>query len=168
MALDSSRSRIDLVAENLKRLKLEAELVRDDALTWRPREPAPFVLLDAPCTATGAMRRHPDIAHLKTLADVKRLAALQDRLLDAAAQMVARGGCLIYCTCSLQKEEGPDRIEAFLARTKEFSREPIGAAEVGGLDALINKEGDLRTLPFQLRESGGIDGFYAARLRRRP
>ena len=168
MALDSSRSRIDLVAENLKRLKLEAELVRDDALTWRPREPAPFVLLDAPCTATGAMRRHPDIAHLKTLADVKRLAALQDRLLDAAAQMVARGGCLIYCTCSLQKEEGPDRIAAFLARTKEFSREPIGAAEVGGLDALINKEGDLRTLPFQLRESGGIDGFYAARLRRRP
>ena len=167
-ALDSSRSRIDLIAENLKRLELKAELVRDDALTWRPDEPAHFVLLDAPCTATGAMRRHPDIAHLKTLADVKRLAALQDRLLDAAAQMTARGGCLIYCTCSLQTEEGPDRIAAFLARNKEFAREPIAAADIGGLAELIDKDGDLRTLPFQLRESGGIDGFYAARLRRRP
>jgi len=167
-ALDSSRSRIDLIAENLKRLKLDAALVRDDALNWRPDEPAPFVLLDAPCTATGAMRRHPDIAHLKMPADVKRLAALQDRLLDAAAQMTARGGRLIYCTCSLQKEEGPERIAAFLARNKEFTREPIAAGEIGGLAELIDKDGDLRTLPFRLRESGGIDGFYAARLRRRP
>lgn len=167
IALDSSRPRIELIAENLKRLKLEAELVREDALVWRPRETAPFVLLDAPCTATGAMRRHPDIAYLKTMADLKRLAGVQDRLLNAAGEMVAGGGLLVYCTCSLQKEEGAERIEAFLARKPEFSREPIRADEVGGLAELITEQGDLRTLPFHLREEGGIDGFYVARLRRR-
>lgn len=167
VALDTSRSRMDRIAENLKRLGLAAELLREDALSWRPREKAPFVLLDAPCTATGAMRRHPDIAYLKTAADVKRLTGIQDRLLDAAAQMVVAGGMLVYSTCSLQKEEGPERIAAFLARANEFSREPIAAAEVGGQAEMVTAEGDLRTFPFHLRDRGGIDGFYAARLRRR-
>jgi 16S rRNA (cytosine967-C5)-methyltransferase len=167
IALDSSRRRLDIVAENLKRLKLEAELVRNEVEEWRPREPAPFVLLDAPCTATGTMRRHPDIARLKTAGDVARLAAHQDRMLNAAFEMTAPGGLLVYCVCSLQPEEGVQRIEALLARNDALAREPIQASEIGGLAEAITKEGDLRTLPSHLAELGGIDGFYAARLRRR-
>ena len=167
IAVDSSAPRCETIAENLKRLKLNAELVRADAAEFRPAAPAPFVLLDAPCTATGTMRRHPDIARHKTPDDVTRLAALQDKLLRAAAGMVAPGGLLVYCSCSLQPEEGVERIETLLSRESGLAREKIAADEVGGLRELITADGDLRTLPCHLSEAGGIDGFYAARLRRR-
>lgn len=174
-AIDSSAPRLDLVRQNMKRLKLDAILFTGNAVHWRPREPTPFVLLDAPCTATGAMRRHPDIGRLKMPNDVVRLAALQDKLLDAAAEMVAPGGLLVFCTCSLQPEEGPERIAAFLARHDDFAREKILAAEVGGISEFVTAAGDLRTLPCHMGgaaaaeggPAGGIDGFYAARLRRR-
>jgi len=159
--------RLARLEENLARLGLSAELVAADIARWRPPERAPFVLLDAPCTATGTIRRHPDVARIKTAADVARLAAAQDRLLDAAAEMVAAGGRLVYCVCSLEAEEGPARAAAFLARHPAFAREPIAAAEIGGLAEAITAEGDLRTLPCHLAEDGGLDGFYAVRLRRR-
>lgn len=167
--------RIEILRKNLKRLHLDAIIIGANATRWRPSKPVPFVLLDAPCTATGAMRRHPDIARLKTPQDVTRMAALQDQLLDAAAEMVAPGGVLVYCTCSLQPEEGPQRIAAMLARNDSFAREKIGAEELNGLAELISPEGDLRTLPCHLGGAmaanggppGGLDGFYAARLRRK-
>lgn len=159
--------RLARLEENLARLGLSAETVAADIAHWRPPERAPFVLLDAPCTATGTIRRHPDVARIKTPADVARLAPAQDRLLDAAAEMVATGGRLVYCVCSLEAEEGPARAEAFLARHPEFAREPIAAAEVAGLAALITPEGAFRSLPSHLAEEGGLDGFYAVRLRRR-
>jgi 16S rRNA (cytosine967-C5)-methyltransferase len=142
--------------------------VAADATTWRPTEPADAVLLDAPCSATGTLRRHPDIAHLKGPAQTATLSALQDRLLLAALGMVKPGGLLVYATCSLQPEEGPERIAALLDAAAAVERAPIDGAELSGLGALITGDGDLRSLPCHLAEAGGMDGFYACRLRRLP
>lgn len=166
-ALDISKNRLARVAENLARVGLSAELMCADARQWQAPAPADVVLLDAPCSATGTVRRHPDVPYLKTPADIAKLAAVQDALLSAAADMVAPGGLLIYATCSLQPEEGPERIAAFLENDPRFAREAVSAAEIGGLDNAVTADGDLRTLPCQLAEIGGLDGFYAARLRRR-
>jgi 16S rRNA (cytosine967-C5)-methyltransferase len=165
-AVDRAEARLGRLRENLGRLGLTATLVAADAETWRPREPADAVLLDAPCTATGTIRRHPDVARLKTPDDVAALADAQDRLLAAAMAMVRPGGVLVYCTCSLQPEEGPARIERLLEAGAPVERLPVGPADTGGLGELVSAAGDLRTLPGQLAAAGGIDGFYAARLAR--
>ena len=129
------------------------------------------MLLDAPCTATGTIRRHPDILRLKRPEDVAALVELQARLLDNAAGLVAPGGTLVYCTCSLEPEEGAAQVERFLSRHPGFARSPIAAGEVGTAAEWLTPEGDLRTLPFHLPnerpELSGMDGFYAARLVRR-
>jgi 16S rRNA (cytosine967-C5)-methyltransferase len=122
------------------------------------------VLLDAPCSATGTLRRHPDIARLKGPEQVAALAALQDRLLAAALDMVRPGGLLVYAVCSLQPEEGPERIAALLAGGAAAERAPVDPAEIHGLAELVSPEGDLRTLPCHLAAEGGMDGFYACRL----
>ena len=166
IALDRDRTRLDRLEANLGRLGLDAETVHADGVDWRPKTPAAHVLLDAPCSATGTIRRHPDIPHLKQPGDIARLAALQDRLLKGAAEMLAPGGLLVYCVCSLEPEEGPERIAALLARRPDVVRESVAAALPDGLDSLITGDGDLRTLPCHLAELGGLDGFYAARLRR--
>jgi 16S rRNA (cytosine967-C5)-methyltransferase len=170
-AVEISPARRARIVENLDRLKLSAETVTADAADWRPAAPADAVLLDAPCSATGTIRRHPDIAWLKQPGDVAALAALQARLLEAALEMVAPGGLLVYATCSLQPEEGSQRIAALLAARDDLVRGPIAAAELGAdrddLAALITPEGDLRSLPCHFAERGGLDGFYACRLRRR-
>lgn len=160
-ALDISPGRLARVAENLDRLKLPARLVEADATTWRPDAPADAILLDAPCTSTGTIRRHPDIWHLKRPEDVAQMAALQDRLLDAACEMLAPGGMLVFCTCSLQPEEGPERIAALLARDPTMRRSAIPDDFFSGLPAIIDSAGDLRTLP---HHHGGMDGFFASRL----
>jgi 16S rRNA (cytosine967-C5)-methyltransferase len=163
-ALDRSRRRIARLKDNLARLSLSAETLVADAESWRPAEPVPFVLLDAPCTATGAIRRHPDVARLKTPDDVIRLSALQERLLAAAVSMLAPGGVLVYCTCSLEPKEGERQVARLLASGAPVTRRPIAAAEIGGLAECLTSEGDLRTLPCHLADRGGLDGFYAARL----
>ena len=167
-AIDRSTARVALLRENLARLRLEAEAVIADAAAWRPSEPAEAVLLDAPCSATGTLRRHPDIARLKRPEEVVKLAGVQDRLLAAAAEMLAPGGILVYAVCSLQLEEGPERVAALLDRGAPLERVPIGQEEIGGLAEAITAEGDLRTLPCFWAEWGGMDGFYACRLRRKP
>ena len=126
------------------------------------------MLLDAPCTATGTIRRHPDIPHLRTPADVDRLADLQTRLLARTATLVAPGGLLMYASCSLQPEECEHRVEEFLASAPEFTRLPVRTDELEGLDDAVTAAGDLRTLPCHWAEHGGMDGFYAARLRHLP
>ena len=166
VAVDRSENRLKRVKENLDRLGLAAELVAADAARWRPPEPADAVLLDAPCSATGTIRRHPDVARLKSPADVASLAETQDRLLAAAVEMVGPGGLLVYCTCSLEPEEGPERVAKLLEGGAPFERAPLAAAELFGFAELISAAGDLRTLPGQLTAFGGVDGFYAARLRR--
>lgn len=166
IAVDRSAKRLEILKENMKRLKLEdnVEVMVGDGAVWQPKEPVDAVLLDAPCTATGTIRRHPDVMHLKGEKDITQLCAVQERLLKNTAAMIKTGGILIYCTCSLQKFEGEDQIAAFLKDNPSFKRMPMTPDDVGGVDALITPEGDLRVLPYHLAPQGGMDGFYVARL----
>ena len=163
-AVDRSNRRLERLAANLKRLSLSAATVAADAVSWRPEEPVDAVLLDAPCSATGAIRRHPDVPHLKRPADIARLAAIQDKLLHAAVEMLRPGGMLVYCTCSLEPEEGRQRIAALLRSGAPVERLPIAAGEIDMPEEWLTADGELRTLPFHLAEYDGIDGFYGARL----
>jgi 16S rRNA (cytosine967-C5)-methyltransferase len=164
IAIDRSTRRLDRMVANMNRLGLSVSALAADALTWRPAQPIDAVLLDAPCTATGAIRRHPDVPHLKQPEDVARLAVVQENLLRAAIDILRPGGMLVYCTCSLEPEEGRDRIEALLRSGLPIARRPIDADAIGAPEDWVNDEGDLRTLPCHLPEHDGIDGFYAARL----
>lgn len=166
-AVENSEPRAALLRENLARLGLAATVVVADAESFTPDEPAAGVLLDAPCTATGTIRRHPDIPWRKGPVDVGRVTPLQKRLLDHAASLVRPGGLLVYAVCSLEAAEGPGRISEFLAANDGFRRLPIAADEVGGDSRLLTGDGELRTLPCHWPEHGGMDGFYAARLVRR-
>jgi len=171
-AVDQSPLRLRRLAENLARLKLEAEVVEADVLSWEPGTTFDAVLLDAPCSATGTIRRHPDILHLRRKDDTAARVALQERMLAAAARLVAPGGRLVFATCSLEPEEGETQVARFLAGHPEFSRLPVVPGEAGIDAAWLSPDGDLRTLPSHLpsEEPGlaGLDGFYAARLEKRP
>lgn len=164
-AVDISARRLKRVADNLRRTGLAAELVAGDGATWRPASPPDAVLLDAPCSATGTLRRHPDIAWLKSEADVARLGAVQARLLDAAIAMVRPGGVIVYAVCSLQPQEGIERVSAAL-RDGGVERLNLAPEDVPGLAQAITAEGDLHTLPSMWADRSGMDGFFAARLRR--
>jgi 16S rRNA (cytosine967-C5)-methyltransferase len=163
-AIDRSQDRLQRLKQNLDRLGLIAECDAADATLWNAAGDFDIVLLDAPCSSTGTLRRHPDVAWLKDPRDVQKLAAAQDRLIDAALRLARPGGTLLYCVCSLQPEEGPERIAAALARHSDLARAPLTESDVFGLRELLTQEGDLRTLPCHLAELGGMDGFYAARL----
>jgi 16S rRNA (cytosine967-C5)-methyltransferase len=166
-AVDRSDLRLARLRENLTRLGLTAETVAADATDWAGG-PFDAVLLDAPCSSTGTIRRHPDVPWLKREADIVSLATLQKRLLEHAITLVKPGGTLVYCTCSLEPEEGGDQIAGLLARNPRLRRRPILPEEVNGLTEFLTPDGDLRTLPCQLPDPdprlSGLDGFYAARL----
>ncbi len=166
-AVDRSARRIERLLANFDRLNLPVEALAADALSWRPSRSPPMILLDAPCTTTGAIRRHPDVPHLKLPEDVARLAVVQDNLLRAAVDMLAPGGTLVYCTCSLEPEEGVLRIDALLGSGAPVERRPIADEELGVPPGWITSKGDLRTLPCHLPEHDGVDGFYCARLVKR-
>jgi len=163
-AVDISARRMIRVGENLARAGFSAELVTADAGKWTPTEKFDAILLDAPCSGTGTLRRHPDIAWLKDEEDVSRLTLTQDRLLVRAVDLLKPGGTLVYAVCSLQEDEGPARIESLLAREKRLQRVPVQPAELPGLAEAITPAGDVRTLPSMWAERGGLDGFYIARL----
>ncbi|MDG2204814.1 MAG: RsmB/NOP family class I SAM-dependent RNA methyltransferase [Alphaproteobacteria bacterium] len=166
-AIDRSDIRLDVMRANFERLNLQAKILTADVATWRPKELADAVLLDAPCTATGTIRRHPDILFLKEKSDLRRLAKLQSELLNAAAEMVRPGGYLVYVVCSLQPEEGSRVVNKFLLNNGAFSRDPIRDDEERIPSEFQAESGDLRTLPSHWSASGGLDGFYAARLIRK-
>jgi 16S rRNA (cytosine967-C5)-methyltransferase len=170
LAVDRSAKRLRRLEENMRRLKLNVQMKVADTLDLE-EEPFDAVLLDAPCSATGTIRRHPDVGWTKRPEDIAKLADLQRCLLDKAASLVRPGGRLVYCTCSLEPEEGEEQVEAFLARQPLFRREPVEAGEVGGLSNLLKDSGDVRTLPCHFDDLGpgrtGLDGFYIARLVRR-
>jgi 16S rRNA (cytosine967-C5)-methyltransferase len=169
-AVDRSPARMARLRENFARLSLQAEAVVADAVEWQGGDSGGFdgILLDAPCTSTGTIRRHPDVAWLRQEADIGALVALQKRLLQRAVALLRPGGTLVYCTCSLEEEEGEQAISALLASEAAMRRAPIEAGEVAGLAEILNAEGDLRTLPSHLRQVdpklSGLDGFYVARL----
>jgi len=171
VAVDRSEGRLARVQENLARTGLtnRVQVMAADALAWASDTEAVFdaLLLDAPCSATGTLRRHPDGLWLKAPDVLPALARTQRALLSAAADRLRPGGPLVYAVCSLQPEEGPDVVEAVLAARPDLCRVPVTAAEIGGLEAAVTTAGDLRTLPCHLADQGGLDGFYAARLRAR-
>lgn len=166
-AVDVAGPRLKTLAENLQRVRLSAETVKADILKWAPDAPADAVLLDAPCSGTGTIRRRPDIPWAKNEDEVAALARLQAKLIDRALSFLKPGGVIVYAVCSLQPEEGERQVEAALARHADLDRIPVRAAEIGGLAGALTRAGDLRTLPSHLAEAGGMDGFFAARLRRR-
>jgi 16S rRNA (cytosine967-C5)-methyltransferase len=170
-AVDSSPKRLERLKANLARLKLEAETVEADASLWLPPEPLDAVLLDAPCSATGTIRRHPDIPYLKSAADIDELASLQRKLLAHAATLLKPGGMLIYCTCSLEIAEGPAQTRRILSERSDIALVPLRPEEVAGRSEWIDADGALRTLPHYLNLSdpalSGMDGFYAARFLRK-
>jgi len=169
-AVDRSPARMARLRDNLTRLSLQADAIVADACEWQSPNPDGFdaVLLDAPCTSTGTIRRHPDVAWLREEADIAQLTVLQKRLLQKAVSLLKPGGRLVYCTCSLEPEEGEGAIAGLLEAEPGLRRLPIEPSEVGGLAELITAAGDLRTLPSHLPHTdprfAGLDGFYAARM----
>lgn len=164
VAVDASAKRLGRLSENLARTGLTAEVVQGDIRTWRPDAPVDAILLDAPCSATGIFRRHPDVLHRIEPRQIGEMAALQAELLDRAAQWVKPGGILVYATCSLERAEGEDRIAAFLDGHLDWSIEPVTADELPD-DIAPDGSGFVRTLPGMLADAGGLDGFFIARLR---
>jgi 16S rRNA (cytosine967-C5)-methyltransferase len=167
-AVDLSATRLERLKANMARLKLKAGTLSVDAGAFVPPEPLHAVLLDAPCTATGTIRRNPDVAHLKRPEDIEELAALQYRLITQALGMLRPGGMLLYCTCSLEPAEGADQIARVLAERLDVTLSPFTPDEVAGRGEWLDQHGALRTLPHNLQLSdpdlSGMDGFYAARL----
>jgi len=167
-AVDRSANRLKRLNENMARLEFtqSVKTVVADGASWRPPSPVDAVLLDAPCSATGTIRRHPDVMHLKSDTDISRLAALQENLLNNMPNILKSGGILIYCTCSLQKKEGEEQIQKFLDKNSDFQTVPVKTEELGGLKNIITPEGWVRVLPTNLPDQGGMDGFFAARLKK--
>jgi 16S rRNA (cytosine967-C5)-methyltransferase len=167
-ALDRSAPRMSLLQQNLQRIDLsdKVKTIIEDGGHWQPRDKFQIVLLDAPCTATGTIRRHPDLLSLKNEKDQAGLESIQERLLQNAAGMLEKNGILFYCTCSLQKAEGERQVDKFLRRNREYRRLPFRLDDHPYLEGLINGEGDVRILPHYWRDRGGLDGFYIARLQK--
>ncbi len=169
-AIDISKGRLKRLSENMTRLGLSVETVTAGLREYSPDSPFDAVLLDAPCSATGTIRRHPDVALLKRERDIETLSAIQKELLLRVADWVKPGGLLVYCTCSLERDEGEAQIEAFLAERSDYRLVPATSAEVGNLPESVSSEGYLRTLPCHPVGSDncapGMDGFFAARLQR--
>ena len=162
-ALDRDGLRLTRLADNMKRLRLEPVLVEADLLEWRPDRPFDAVLLDAPCSATGTARRHPEMLRLRRPTDPAELAERQRALVAAAREMVRPGGRLVYAVCSMQSEEGPGLLRRVLD-DGGWTLAPIQAAEIPGFGECLAADGTLRTDPGYWREHGGMDGFFAARL----
>ena len=164
-ALDISDHRLRRVSENLKRTGLDAELIEADALDWSPQQPFDAILLDAPCSASGTIRRHPDLPHRRDHLDLNDLQRLQRALLDRSVDWLIPGGTLVFCTCSLFKPEGETLIDAVLASDKRLALDPLTAQD--GIPAeMVTHQGYLRTRPDHWSELGHLDGFFAARLLR--
>jgi 16S rRNA (cytosine967-C5)-methyltransferase len=173
-ALDLDESRLERLAGNLDRLGYQAELVVGDARSFDNDGAYSHVLLDAPCSATGTLRRHPEVIWHRDAADFRERARLQVAMLDNAARITAPGGTLVYCTCSLEPEEGEDQAEAFLTRHAGFRIKPVEATELAGWKAPITQLGHVRTVPGMpipnadspAGVSGTMDGFFIARFTR--
>lgn len=164
VAVDSSAKRIVRLADNLARTGLPAEVVQGDVRKWEPEGRVDAVLLDAPCTATGISRRHPDVLHRIEPRQIEEMAALQAELLDRAAGWLKPDGRLVYATCSLEKAEGENQVAAFLERHPDWVIEPASPDELpDGIEP--DASGFIRTLPGMLADVGGLDGFFVARLR---
>lgn len=169
-AVEQSASRLERLKENFTRLGLDAECVKADLLDFKPESPFDAVLLDAPCSSTGTIRRHPDVLWTKGPDDIAKLAKVQENLLLHAVTLVRPGGLLVFSNCSLDPSEGEDMIARVLSRTSELRRVAVLAEAWPGLEEMITPLGEIRTTPAMLAGdghiSGGMDGFYACLLSR--
>ncbi|MDB5721792.1 MAG: methyltransferase protein [Alphaproteobacteria bacterium] len=163
-AIDSSESRLARLSDNLARTGLVAEVVAADVMKWKPAAPVDAILLDAPCTATGIYRRHPDVLHRVRERAIVELAETQQKMLGRAATWLKPGGTLVYSVCSLEPGEGETVADAFLAAHPDYALDPVGEGELGGKVPIVN--GRVRLLPGTFAEAGGADGFFIARFRR--
>jgi 16S rRNA (cytosine967-C5)-methyltransferase len=161
-AVDRSRPRLERLRENLARTGLSADIVAANADEWRPEIPVNKLLLDAPCSALGTLRRHPEGAWIKREEEIDRFPAAQTRLLTAAADMVTSGGIVIYCVCTPLDSEGRNIVDQAITAGL-YSRQPVSEAEIPGFEHCLTPEGDLLTLP---QDGAGHDAFYIARLQR--
>ncbi len=164
VAVDSSAKRLERLRANIERTGLSADIVQGDIRSWAPEDLADAVLLDAPCSATGIFRRHPDVLHRIEPRQIAEMAALQTELLMRAARWVKPGGALVYATCSLEHAEGEDQVSTFLDRHPGWAVEPARSDELPEAVA-PDGNGFIRTLPGTLADAGGLDGFFVARLR---
>lgn len=165
--VDASASRLARLRENLARTGLEAEIVTADVMKWTPRHSFDAVLLDAPCSATGTFRRHPEVLYRARPRAIAELSLAQAALLARAADWVRPGGTLVYATCSLEREEGEAVVDEFVATRKAFAISPIAAEELPA-GIVPDDHGRVRVLPSMLASAGGADGFFIARLIRSP
>jgi 16S rRNA (cytosine967-C5)-methyltransferase len=163
-ALDASAKRMKRLEANLERTGLSAECVVTDARSFEPQTLPDAVLIDAPCSATGTLRRHPEILQGKTLADVQEMAALQQAILQQISRWLPAGVPVVYATCSLEPEEGEAQIARWLEDDSRLKRLPLSAEETGWPQEWFTPQGDIRTLPCFMAEQGGMDGFFIARL----
>lgn len=165
-AVDLSRNRLKRLSENLARLGYEADIIETDLLKWQPDGLYDGVLLDAPCSSTGTVRRHPDIPWTKNLADIEKLAELQEKMLRHAAILIKPGGVIVFSNCSLDPLEGEDMVERVLASRTDLKRRPVLATDWPGLETAITDRGDIRTtpdmLPHEIARLSGMDGFFAS------
>ena len=166
VAIDVSARRLEILADNLKRLRLKARLVEADAAAWKPSRPFDGVLLDAPCAATGTIRRRPDVPWLKTSGDIARMADLQKKLVRAAVDLAGPGRPILYSVCSLEPEECAEVVDGVCRDRADVVRDPVRREELDGLPVDITESGDVRTLPGHLADRGGMDGFFIGRLRK--
>ncbi|MBL4806243.1 MAG: RsmB/NOP family class I SAM-dependent RNA methyltransferase [Rhodobacteraceae bacterium] len=166
-ALDLSKYRMERVQENLNRTKLKAKIVVADALKYRPEELFDAILLDAPCSATGTIRRHPDLPHTKADLDLQPVLDLQKQMLNRAASWLKPGGLMVYCTCSLLPQEGETQVEEFLKAHPDYEQLPVNAENFGLMPEWIDDQGGMRLRPDFWADRGGMDGFYAAILKKR-
>ena len=165
-SVDISEARLSRLRENLQRTGLKAQIIAADVLDWEPDAPFDAVLLDAPCTATGTLRRHPDVLYNKTPKTLSQLVKLQRCLLARAADWVKPGGQLLYAVCSLQPEEGLPQVTRLLGERPDFRLNPNLTTNVSKLPEGVFADGCLRSMPHHLADQGGMDGFFAARLER--
>ena len=174
-SLDISASRLQKLEQNVQRLGLPApEIICDDAVNYLQnfnQEPFDAILLDAPCSATGTLRRHPEIAYIKTNDDIEKMAALQQKILQQISPALKKGGILVYCTCSIAHKEGEEQINLFLKGNDNFTLQPLTEEDItlfptDSLSEIITSEGYIRTLPFHLKNKGGVDSFFIAKLKK--
>lgn len=160
-ALDISKRRLGILKENLKRTDLKASVVRADALTWEPKHAFDAILLDAPCTATGTCRRHPDVLHRIGPRQIAEMVEIQRTLIERAVPWLKPGGTLVYAVCSLEAEEGEQQA-VWMGETFDLTPKPIGCEELPA-NLQPTEQGWLRTHPGMLFEEGGLDGFFISR-----
>ena len=166
-AVDISSARINMLLQNMSRLKLVVDVVEENALAWKPKKLYRAILVDAPCSATGTARRHPEILHQKNSKDLRHKNALQKSLINQAANLVEPGGVIVYSVCSLERSEGYEQIVSFLKSNTNFEVLPVEKSEVKDFEACVTIEGFVQTTPAHLAEQGGVDGFFAGRLKKR-